>query len=355
MCFMERAISTTAAVEEWRPVVGWEGLYDVSNIGRVRSLVRYYDIINKRGIPMHIKRGGKVIKGKIMPNGYILIRLRKDGEETNALAHRLVAQAFIPNPDNLPIINHKDLNTCNNRVDNLEWCDYHYNNTYADAGKRRAECRRIAVEQLTMDGQHVAYYDCIKSVHRLTGGRFHSRNIKRACLGLHQKTAYGYQWRYADKSFASQPSEVVPNQFNYTKRNTIIEQLTLDGQHVAYYKNATEAAKVLGCPISCIYQATKNIRSTSHGYRWRYADVSRDEVQFTTNTSPIQHKPKDTTIEQLTMDGQHVAYFPSMNQAAKAVSCARQNINRAVNKSRAAKGYRWRYVNNPGKEDTTHT
>lgn len=272
MCNMEQGTKTTPVAEVWRPVVGWEGLYEVSNLGRVRSLVRYYDIINKLGIPMHIKRGGKVLNSKVMPNGYIIVRLHKDGEETNALAHRLVAQAFIPNPYNLPVVNHKDQDKANNRVENLEWCTISYNVTYMGAREEGAIKIRKPIEQLTMDGQHVAYYDCIKTLHRLTGGRFHSRNIKRACLGLHQKTAYGFRWRYADKSFAEQPSEVVPNQFSYTKRNTTIEQLTLDGQHVEYYKNATEAAKVIGCPISCIYQATKNIRSTSHGYRWRFVN-----------------------------------------------------------------------------------
>ena len=122
MCSMEQGTKTTPAVEVWRPVVGWEGLYEVSNLARVRSVecdtIRYR---NGKPITYH-KRGGKVIKGKVMPNGYIMVRLHKDGEETNALAHRLVAQAFIPNPDNLPEINHKDGNRANNQVSNLEWC-----------------------------------------------------------------------------------------------------------------------------------------------------------------------------------------------------------------------------------------
>lgn len=114
-------------MEEWRDIKGYEGLYQVSNEGRVKSLARVW-IMGK---------GGKRHKGETtmkVPKSsrYCRITLTKDGIETNKSVHRLVAEAFIPNPNNYPIINHKDENTRNNNVENLEWCDYQYNNTYND-------------------------------------------------------------------------------------------------------------------------------------------------------------------------------------------------------------------------------
>ena len=102
----------------WRPIKGYEGLYEISNKGRVKSLARYYKAFGYRKI---------IIEEKIMspvesPQGYYQIGLSKEGAKKHVQIHRLVAQAFIPNPQSLPFINHKDENKKNNCVDNLEWC-----------------------------------------------------------------------------------------------------------------------------------------------------------------------------------------------------------------------------------------
>lgn len=104
--------------EVWMDVVGFEGLYKVSNIGRVRS-----------------SRRGTIMIPHPLKDGYLRIRLRKEGKDFSFLVHRLVAMAFIPNPNNYDTINHKDFNTQNNCVENLEWCTQKYNNKYSrDAG-----------------------------------------------------------------------------------------------------------------------------------------------------------------------------------------------------------------------------
>ena len=95
----------------------------------------------------------------------------------------------MPNPDNLPEINHKDENKLNNRADNLEWCDRLYNVNYGTGIQRREK----TIEQLTLDGQHVAYYTSIKNAERQLG--FNQSYITKACRGK-RNTAYGYQWRY---------------------------------------------------------------------------------------------------------------------------------------------------------------
>ena len=118
--------------EEWRPVVGYEDLYEVSNTGQVRSLDKY-DSLGVFWI-------GKLLS-KLKVRGYFMVKLRKDGIQKMCSVHRLVAQAFIPNPLGLPQINHKDEVKTNNRVENLEWCTAKYNNNYGTKNKRMIDTK----------------------------------------------------------------------------------------------------------------------------------------------------------------------------------------------------------------------
>lgn len=105
--------------EIWKEVKGFEGFYEVSNLGRVRSLDRMVLIQKKGRNPYYISCKGIMMKCTIGTNGYREVPLRKG--ENRFLVHRLVAQAFIENPDNLPNVNHIDNNKLNNNVENLEW------------------------------------------------------------------------------------------------------------------------------------------------------------------------------------------------------------------------------------------
>lgn len=120
--------------EIWRPVKGYEGLYEVSNEGRVKSLERYSVRFG------HQKEliDEKIISPRKSGSGYMLVSLSKQGERKTKSIHRLVAQAFIPNPKSFPFINHKDENKTNNHVDNLEWCTPKYNVNYG-TGRKRAK------------------------------------------------------------------------------------------------------------------------------------------------------------------------------------------------------------------------
>ena len=118
----------------WRPVVGYEGLYEVSNTGQVRSM-NY----NRTGVPGLLHPEVKKGEGSLP---YLRVIMHKDKRQKKFLVHRLVAQAFLPNPLNLPQVNHKDCNVQNNRVENLEWCDARYNTTYGDAKKKMIETKR---------------------------------------------------------------------------------------------------------------------------------------------------------------------------------------------------------------------
>lgn len=106
--------------EIWKDIKGYEGLYQISNFGNVKSVKK------------------KIIrKPSSIPKGYLRIGLFKGGKTKFFYPHRLVAEAFIPNPNNLPCINHKDNNTKNNRMENLEWCTYKYNNSYKNHHLKR--------------------------------------------------------------------------------------------------------------------------------------------------------------------------------------------------------------------------
>ena len=127
--------------------------------------------------------------------GYIAVHLYKDSKQFNKSLHRLVAEAFVPNPDNLPEVNHKDECKTNNLPSNLEWCDHQYNLTYGGRLERVSDSNsKKPIEQLTLDGQHVAYYKGRKDAEHKSGGKFQAATIQ-AVLSGRRKTAYGYQWR----------------------------------------------------------------------------------------------------------------------------------------------------------------
>lgn len=110
--------------EYWRDVVGYEGLYQVSNFGNVKS-IRSDEHYRARVLKPHHRN-----------NEYLFVNLWKDKKGCSRNIHRLVAEAFIPNPDNLPQVNHRDENKQNNVVSNLEWCDRKYNANYGTGVQR---------------------------------------------------------------------------------------------------------------------------------------------------------------------------------------------------------------------------
>lgn len=114
-------------MEIWKAIIGYEGFYEISNKGRVRSLDRTVYFRNNKGKRKYI---GKIIKPKYR-NGYQFVNLYKNKHCKTCSVHRLVALHFIPNPNNYELINHKDGIKSNNKVENLEWCDYAYNYKHA--------------------------------------------------------------------------------------------------------------------------------------------------------------------------------------------------------------------------------
>jgi hypothetical protein len=114
--------------EEWRPVAGFEGYYEVSNFGDVRSVDR---IVPRDGPTGNMMRKGQLITPHVTPKGYLRCQLGMNGQKANKMVHRLVAEAFIPNPDDKPEVNHRNGNKQDNHIDNLEWATQSENQTHA--------------------------------------------------------------------------------------------------------------------------------------------------------------------------------------------------------------------------------
>lgn len=151
--------------EIWKPVVGYEGYYEVSSFGRIRSLSR--TVSSKRWSSDTRFMVGKTMKPKIDKNGYVRIMLTGSDKSRKTLnVHRLVAEAFLPNPNNLPQVNHKDENKANNCIDNLEWCTAYYNNHYNNIRERAynngAGTRRKEVGKYDKEGNLLKVYKSIK-------------------------------------------------------------------------------------------------------------------------------------------------------------------------------------------------
>lgn len=155
-----------------KPVIGYEGYYEVDNCGRVYALDRVIHVEDHgRSYDKHLTGG--IIKQHMHSKGYKIVSLTRDGKTKNVFIHRIVAMAFLANPDNLPCINHKDEDKTNNFVENLEWCTYQYNNAYGSKPKKHSKWmsgRKLSDEhkQHISDG-HKRHWDKIRAERKTDG------------------------------------------------------------------------------------------------------------------------------------------------------------------------------------------
>lgn len=183
-------------VEEWKDIENYEGYYQVSNFGNVKSVDRVVKNING---PLERKLNGKVMSLKKDRCGYLCVSLTKEGKRKTSLIHRLVAQAFIPNPENKPEVNHIDENKENNLMENLEWVSSEENCNYGTRNERLSshDFNQNPILQFSKNGKFIGEYKNAHDAARKVFGEddvdIHSSGIRKCSIG-YRKTYKGFIW-----------------------------------------------------------------------------------------------------------------------------------------------------------------
>ena len=175
--------------EEWRDVVGYEDLYQVSSEGRVKSLERKV----KHWCGGERIQKERILKPVVVGGGYLRVVLYAGGKPKKFFAHRLVCQTFHENPDNKPQVNHINEDKTDNRACNLEWSTRRENINHGTRNERVAKAQSKPVGQYTRDGDLVKVWPSVIEAQRQTG--FNKGNISQAANGK-IKQAYGFIWKY---------------------------------------------------------------------------------------------------------------------------------------------------------------
>ena len=247
--------------EIWKDIPNYEGKYQVSNIGRVKSL-NYRGNTKKEMILKPIQRGN---------TGYIYVDLYDhEFKHHKKNIHRLVAEAFIPNPDNLPCVNHKNEDKTDNQVENLEWCGDSYNqsHSYEHGLSRPHFCaggalKRRKIALLGEGLQVLQVFGSARAAAAFAGTQWPS-NISSCCEQQskgHDHRLFGLRFVYLEDV-----ERIVRGEIVYP-RKTIIQQFTLDGELIAIFPSLRAAAKAVGRTEGAISQAVKK-GHISAGFRW---------------------------------------------------------------------------------------
>ena len=249
--------------EVWKDVKGFEELYKVSNMGRMKKLGH----INRQGV----KRKERIMKSSLSASGYKQVGICKNGKYYVKRVHRLVAQAFIPNPNNYPIINHKDEVRTNNKVSNLEWCTVEYNNNYGTRNIKGSitktnglRCKKVA--QLDKKGNLIKIW-----ISSADAGRhgYNQSDVSACCYGLKEQHK-GYFWMYYSE-YIKMDSKDIQNYISHKKDNKKIVQLTKNNELVKIWRSENELINN-GFSGSCVSNCCHKKTKTHKKYKWMFYD-----------------------------------------------------------------------------------
>jgi hypothetical protein len=233
--------------EVWKFIEGFGENYEISSFGRVRN-----------------SKTSKYLKPYSNSDGYLVVGLSKNNKIKTISVHRLVAKSFIPNPNNLPEVNHKDYNVTNNCYDNLEWCNRQYNIEYSKNRIAKATKERFSrtIYQYSSEGILIKIWNLVMDIQRELG--LNSRQVTDCCNNK-VKTCGNYVWSYRPLSLKEIKEKFLRNQ-------KPVLQLSPEGMLIREWDSAKLAGISLTVDTGHIAKCCKGERSSAGGFKWRYKE-----------------------------------------------------------------------------------
>lgn len=248
-------------IEEWKAIPDYNERYFASTLGRIKN------------------SKGKILKPQVGTGGYLYVAISKEPNKFKLCRlHRVIASTFIPNPNNLPQINHIDEDKLNNQVSNLEWCTNSYNMNYGSRAQKFYEsnknCKTLSkpVCQYNLEGDLIKIFpsaaEAARSIKTTTDIKIIKSRICNCCREIYKKgnSAYGFIWRYKTFGF--------PNKIQVTTKGVAISQYNLDGTFVKTWNKMSDAITFLGISKTAISNLTRSAKSngktSAYGYIWKY-------------------------------------------------------------------------------------
>lgn len=295
--------------EKWLPVKGYEGFYEISDHGKVRS----------------VKRRGYIMSPYKNNGGYLCIRLSKDNKKKSFTVHRLVAEAFIPNPENLPQINHKNENKTYNLVENLEWCDCRYNLMYGSLPEKRKKLYGQAVCMYDKHGRFLKTFRSAREAERQLGVSHNS--ILKCCKG-ESYFAGSFLWRFEKET---KRDNIIPKFYKNAPRE--VDQYDKNLNLIATHESIHAAARAIGGKAENIGFACRTSGHTASGFYWVFH-----------GTKPTKKITKKIRKYDLRMN--YIDTYANLNDASISVGgkSKKAGIKQCLyGKNKQAYGYIWKY------------
>lgn len=320
--------------EVWKDIPDYKGWYQVSNMGRIKSIDRLIKYTPRK---VDGKSSTRLTRGTILKASfygeYLICHLKKNNTSKAVVYHRIVCSVFHPNPNNLPEVNHINEIKIDNRASNLEWCDRKYNINWGTALERSSRANRNhpakshIVYQYSMDGSFINKFPSAKEAERQTG--ISATNILSVCRDKKQSSSGGYIW-----SFNQDPTIILRKIKRklyglscYSKKK--VKQFSLSGEYLKTFDSISDAAKQTKAHLHNISLCCQHVHKhhSTGGYKWEWDDTPESEWLVKKKSLLRVHRP----IICKNANGDLVAEFKNIAEAAKKLHLFTSGISRCCN------------------------